>query len=275
MEGEIEVEFIVGKDGILSDIVLKNDLGLGTGREAIRLVELMNSDDQLVWMPGEEDGKRVEVLETTTIPFRIDPAKKSKGKITSVDAAKIFLNGKAGLHQSLIADLKYPKGGDVNPCARGVIDVSFQIDPITDGITVVSMMDFNNLGKDFQSKARSYLLSSKGKWNNDLPSLTAKTTYKLSVPFNAKGQACSAGNEDYTQTIFTAMDAARSVSAKEKINDNLAFFDKAVRQFPSDNKLRYLQGMALYQCNRRVEACVNLSFVKQQNKNISVPFSCD
>lgn len=275
IEGDIEVEFVVAYDGYVRDIVLKNDLGQGCGQEAIRLVELLNNSDKLVWIPGEENGERVPVLEKATIPFRIEGNKKKNQKLSSVDARRVYVSEKEGYEKLIATHLKYPTGEDVNPCSQGVIEVGFTIDQITGDVSIVSMTDFNSLGKAFQSKAKDFLKFTKGKWNTKLPNLTSETVYKMPIPFTAKGDACHRSQTPYAEMVFNAMDAAEKINDQKKPDDHLVVLDKAVRAFPADNKLRFLQGMALYQLNRRVEACVNLSFVKQQNKDISVPTSCN
>ena len=275
VQGDIEVEFIVGKDGVLKDIFLKNDLGFGCGEEAIRLVELINEGDYLVWLPGEEDGKRVDVLEKATVEFRIDMDKKMNKKLRQIDAPTVFITEKAGFEKYMLSTLKYPKDEDINPCSQGVIDVKFKIEPLTGNIDILSLTDFNNLGKPFHEEARRFLNDTKGKWSTNLPNLSPATTYALSIPFQSKGLACNNGRKDYIETISKALDAAALVSNKEIQNESLDYLDQAVKNFPADNKLRYLQGMAFFQCNRKVEACVNLTFVKQKNKDIPVPSICD
>lgn len=274
IEGDIELEFIVGNDGIIKDVFLKNDIGFGCGQEAVRLVELMNEGD-LVWLPGEEDGERVDVLQRATIQFRINPDQRMMSKLRTVDADKIFITEKEGFKKFRTANLLSPVKDDIDPCSQGVIDVRFKIMPYSEEITIVSMTDYNNLGKEFQSSVKSFLNATKGKWNNDLPNLSEATIYKLSLPFAANDHLCPSASNEYLDVVASALEVSTMVKDPETQNFGLNALDSAVKRFPADNKLRYLQGMALYQCNRRVEACVNLAYVKQQNKNIAVPSTCE
>ncbi|MBC7438691.1 MAG: energy transducer TonB, partial [Flavobacterium sp.] len=51
------VQFVVEKDGKLTDIKILRDLGFGTGKEAIRV---LNSSPK--WKPGIQNGRPVRVL---------------------------------------------------------------------------------------------------------------------------------------------------------------------------------------------------------------------
>lgn len=56
LKGRVFVEFVVEKDGSLTDIKVIRDLGYGTGAEAIRM--LKNAPK---WSPGEQNGKKIRV----------------------------------------------------------------------------------------------------------------------------------------------------------------------------------------------------------------------
>lgn len=57
INGKIIVQFVVEKDGKLTDIKILRDLGFGTGKEAIRV---LNSSPK--WKPGIQNGRPVRVL---------------------------------------------------------------------------------------------------------------------------------------------------------------------------------------------------------------------
>ncbi|SHF93770.1 energy transducer TonB [Flavobacterium defluvii] len=62
VKGEIPVQFIVEKDGSLSDIKLLNNLGFGLDEEALRVIQLSPK-----WNSASRNGKRVKGL----VIFRI------------------------------------------------------------------------------------------------------------------------------------------------------------------------------------------------------------
>jgi hypothetical protein len=57
LKGKIFIQFIIEKDGSLTEIKSIRDLGNGTGEEAIRVLKLSPN-----WIPGEQDGKPVRVV---------------------------------------------------------------------------------------------------------------------------------------------------------------------------------------------------------------------
>jgi periplasmic protein TonB len=52
--GKVYVTFIIENDGSVSDIKILRDAGCGTGKEAIRVLELSPK-----WSPGRQNGKNV------------------------------------------------------------------------------------------------------------------------------------------------------------------------------------------------------------------------
>ena len=67
IEGIVDIEFIVNKDGtILDPKVLKGIKG-GCDEEALRLVKSLPK-----WMPGKKNGYAVKTYYNVSIPFKID-----------------------------------------------------------------------------------------------------------------------------------------------------------------------------------------------------------
>jgi protein TonB len=56
LKGKVYVTFVVEKDGSLTDIKVVRDIGFGTGKEAIRVLQKCPK-----WVPGEQNGKKVRV----------------------------------------------------------------------------------------------------------------------------------------------------------------------------------------------------------------------
>lgn len=64
LKGKVYVTFVVEKDGSLTDIKVLRDIGYGTGKEAIRV---LNKSPK--WTPGEQNGKKVRC--TFSLPISI------------------------------------------------------------------------------------------------------------------------------------------------------------------------------------------------------------
>ena len=57
LNGKVFIQFVIEKDGSLTDIKIMRDIGHGTGEEAVRVIKLAAN-----WIPGEQDGKKVRTL---------------------------------------------------------------------------------------------------------------------------------------------------------------------------------------------------------------------
>lgn len=64
LNGKVYATFVIEKDGSLTDIKVIRDIGHGTGKEAIRVLELSPK-----WMPGQQNGKTVRC--TYALPISI------------------------------------------------------------------------------------------------------------------------------------------------------------------------------------------------------------
>ncbi len=64
LKGKVYVSFVVEKDGSLTDIKVLRDIGYGTGKEAIRVLNKCPK-----WTPGEQNGKKVRC--TFSLPISI------------------------------------------------------------------------------------------------------------------------------------------------------------------------------------------------------------
>jgi protein TonB len=62
--GKIIVQFVVEKDGSITDIVVR-DIGFGTKDEAMRVFSKMPN-----WMPGEQNGKKIRCMYTIPITLQ-------------------------------------------------------------------------------------------------------------------------------------------------------------------------------------------------------------
>lgn len=70
VEGTTTVQFIVRKNGEVSDIKVVRDIGYGCGEETHRVIQLMN-DEKILWHPGIHNGQNVNILYTLPIRFKL------------------------------------------------------------------------------------------------------------------------------------------------------------------------------------------------------------
>lgn len=71
IEGQVVIQFVVGKDGVIEDITLVRDLEGGCGNAAMKVVKGMNSLPQK-WSPGKQRGRAVKVKFTLPVKFKLE-----------------------------------------------------------------------------------------------------------------------------------------------------------------------------------------------------------
>jgi protein TonB len=71
IQGQVVIQFVVEKDGSVTDARILRDIGAGCGQEALRVVEAMNNLPQ-GWTPGKQRGKAVRVMFTLPVKFKLE-----------------------------------------------------------------------------------------------------------------------------------------------------------------------------------------------------------
>lgn len=67
VEGRVYLNFIVERDGSITDINVLKSVGFGCDEEAVRAVKLMPK-----WTPGKQNGRNVRVKYTIPVTFKLD-----------------------------------------------------------------------------------------------------------------------------------------------------------------------------------------------------------
>lgn len=79
VEGQIVLQFIIEKDGSVSNINVVRPLEGGCTEAAVEVVEAMNKMDSK-WTPGKQSGKVVRVKYTLPIKFKLEDNKNNRKK---------------------------------------------------------------------------------------------------------------------------------------------------------------------------------------------------
>jgi TonB family protein len=74
-EGQVVLQFVITRDGSISDVRIVRDIGDGCGEAASEVVKSMNNMSEK-WEPGRQGGKKVKVLYTLPVKFKITDDKK-------------------------------------------------------------------------------------------------------------------------------------------------------------------------------------------------------
>ena len=101
IEGRVIVQFIVGKDGSISDVKTVRGVSPELDAEAMRVVSMMPK-----WIPGKQRGKAVAVKYTMPVSFRLHtPAPKSEEE--KIDASQIHLKIDKGVSKENVDAVKH------------------------------------------------------------------------------------------------------------------------------------------------------------------------
>ena len=71
VEGMVVVQFVVEKDGTVTDAKVVRDIGAQCGQEALRVVNLMNNEG-IRWTPGKQRGRPVRVQFNLPVRFKLE-----------------------------------------------------------------------------------------------------------------------------------------------------------------------------------------------------------
>jgi protein TonB len=71
IQGRVVIQFVVEKDGSVTDARVVRDIGAGCGAEGLRVVNSMNNMPQK-WTPGKQRGKPVRVQFTLPVSFKLE-----------------------------------------------------------------------------------------------------------------------------------------------------------------------------------------------------------
>jgi TonB family protein len=115
VQGRSIVQFIVEKDGSLSDIKVVRSLGSGTDEEAVRALKMSPK-----WTPGRQNGHNVRVQYSVPVSFMLNKNNQSASVIskedlddhavfTEVEGVPTFPGGDKAFSKFLSVNVKYPK----------------------------------------------------------------------------------------------------------------------------------------------------------------------
>jgi len=83
IDGMVVLQFVIEKDGKISNAKIIRDIGAGCGEAALNVVNSMPA-----WIPGKQRGKNVRVLYTMPVRFKLEKGKnKKRSKKNKVKAA--------------------------------------------------------------------------------------------------------------------------------------------------------------------------------------------
>ena len=269
IQGRVIISFVIDTSGRMREFAIAKEIGGGCGDEAKRIfVEMDNAG--LRWLPAVQDDKKVSIRMNWPIKFQLKTFEAPAYYFNS-DSVKIYSNpdsfatykaGEDALYTFLIDQLEYPKN-HLDSCRSGILELSLLIDE--DGeVEIENMVDFNNLGYDFQWQAIRLVNKTANQWNPAMYKGEAVTsTYPVRVLFKSNAARCKAINDAFDQAAkLNAEGLARYDEGK--YDEAIALYDQALNLHPNNSEYLYYRGSAWAAKDDREKACADYQLIKAQ-----------
>ncbi len=260
-EGTAVVNFIVEKDGTLSNANILRDIGGGAGLEVMRVINLMNQSG-IRWIPGKNKGETVRVSFNLPVRFKLEEAPpytliEGDTVYTSFDTPLTYKGGNEALIQHINEVMEYPPIGN-DSCQIGTIDVTLIVEP--DGkVRVLDMVDYNDLGFDFWYEATGAITSTIGQWEvATYEGRKVPASYDVALYFEPTDPACGLVIDDFKRANELANEGAALFNEGSQ-EEGIAKMSEAIDLFPDNASFLAMRGQAFIDMNRLEEACQDLT----------------
>lgn len=265
IEGTAVINFVVEKDGSISQPKIVRDLGGGTGLAAMTVV-LRMIEDEVKWVPGRQNGEAVRVQFNLPVRFKLrDPDPYimiGRDTVYTVfEEALEFEGGAEALSLFLDQSLDYPTSGN-DSCQMGQIDIQVLVEKDGD-VRILDLTDYNDLGFDFWYAAIDAATSTYGKWKPAVyEGRSVNAAFDLSLSFMPTLDACTAEIDRFVSAREAAEAGAKLFNDGE-IDAGFVKMTEAVNAYPEDAQLRIMRGQAYLNNNQLGEACEDLTIARR------------
>lgn len=266
IQGTVVLNFVVEPaNGRISDIKLLKDIGGGCGEEAIRVLKTLD-EIGLRWAPAMRGGMPVRLRHALPLRFKLQEAlpyyvsENGDTVYTNYDQEPRFKLGIDSMINYVFQRLEYPAAWD-DSCKTGVVEMALLIRD-NGNILIENVLDFNNLGLDFQWEAMRLANKMGGLWTPALyDGKPVNATTPLRVVFKSDATRCKMANERFDNAMILA-DEGSKLLEEQKPEEAIAKWSKALELQPNNCELLYYRGTTLLNINKRTEACKDFSQVK-------------
>jgi len=265
IEGTVVLSFVIGRDSMIKDGKVVRDIGSGCGDAALFVINAMNPLN-LRWVPGKKAGTPVDVRMTIPVKFKIKEVPPyvlvdRDTVYTTWDKQVAYKGGADALTEYVSNNLKYPTAG-VATCEVGIIEVKSLVK--ADGsVGILEMIDYNDLGMDFQFEAISAVTASTGQWEAaEYKGRKVPTSYPVRVSFKPTAATCQTKVNDFEKAQLLAFDGSTLFNQGEHLA-GIEKLDEAIALFPNNAEFLYARGQAHLDLDNREEACLDLTKVKE------------
>lgn len=262
LEGQVVVQFVVEKDGRITNAEILRDIGGGCGEEVVRIVEAMNGLSQS-WTAGQKNGEFVRSYFTLPIRFKLPEYKEPEfsldGRDTiwlKYDTPSSFKQGEQALQDFISNNLRYPTEG-VGKCMIGEMDVQILVLP-NGRVKVVDILDYSGTGIDFLYEAIAMTHRTHGLWEvAQKAGRPVGTTQTLRLSFAPPTDGCKQRVEEY-KTAKAGSEEAVTLFEAGNAEEAIAKWNNAIGLFPNNAEWLSYRGQAFLNNNDLSLACQDL-----------------
>jgi len=275
IEGMVVVEAIIGKTGRVIGAKLVKDIGGGCGDAVIDVLRELEAVDNL-WLPAVVDEIPVDYVLTIPVKFNIpEPAPPPPPyQVFGMDTIyheystlPMYGDAENAIETLLKENLKYPTAYK-DSCLAGTMDAQVVIG--TSGqLQIVEIMDYENLGFDFQFEFIQILNSTSGKWMpGTYEEKPVHVIHNIPAIFLPAGNGCAELAENFKSANDKAL-IGNELYQTGNLEAALESWGAAITLFPENGAFRFMRGQALLENNLDpVQCCEDLTIAQ---RNIKLP----
>lgn len=256
VDGRVFVQFIVEKDGSVTDIKVLKGIGAGCDVEAMRVIL-----EGPKWIPGKQRGVPIRQKMIQSILFRL-----GNSRSTSFEPSVPFggrttearFPGGNSTYLDFLAENRSDFRKMVPPPNRFENNVRIQFDVDSSGVISKATI-LNGLGEPFDSEALR-MVNLMPKWipafDNRFP-ISSKETRDISfntIPYETRLKAVGRfenGNKHFS---------------KKNYEKAVEFFSKAIEKNPTNLDFYFNRAVSFIELKKYEEACNDLSLIKERDE---------
>ena len=267
IQGSVVAQFIIEKDGSITNPVIVRDIGGGCGDAVLAVLNGIGATEFRM-VPATNEGKPVRFRQTIPVKFRLEEAPpyimvEQDTVYVEYETALDFKGGGEALIDMINKDLEYPNI-ESDTCMIGKIQTQILVDG-NGNVSILDITDFNALGTDFFMEAVETATSTSGHW---IPATyegrNVSTSYDLAFTFKPdKRASCATKIEEYNQAQVLMNEGLGLLADESTIEAGIEKMNAAVELAPYDMELRYLRGQANIDLQNLAEACEDLTLVRK------------
>ncbi len=267
-EGTVVLQFVVEKDGTISNSKIVRDRGEKLGQEALRVLNQMNEMADR-WTPGKQKGVPVRVYFTLPVKFKIQEIEEpdfiinEKGDSIWVrySSPAVYKSGEEELAKYIDQSLQYPNEGQ-DSCRIGIVEVNSIIRE-NGALEITDVVDYSKLGIDYQFEAIRLINATNGSWTAaDYSTRKVNTTRAMRITFRPNLVACGNVINDFEESD-KLVDEASILIQQEKTEEGIAKLTEAINKFPENGEYISMRGQAYLNMQKTEEACADLRKAKE------------